>query len=437
MSRGSATAARAARSHIVPTLLRAGREFAAVPLMVIGGFCVLATLAVLGAQTHVAGSDALRKALSHVVGAKASSSTLQAIATGLVTVTSITFSVLLLAVQQTASNLSPVVFDQFVRRRANQVFLGFFVGLALFAYLVMAAVQDQTPPIIGAFIATILTILAMVFLLALVYTTIDQMRPVNVLRQIHDRVLVAREREAHLVRRTMRAATATDPVRATYRSKTTGYVIGIDLERLEQALDRVPRAQIELHVTIGEHVTYHSVIATVYDDDEKDAQAIADEVRGAVLIGRQRDPDHDATTGIDQIANIAWTSGSTAKQNPEIAREAMDSLKDIAARLLSDDPAAPDADTERARIVYPDNALDRVFEVLLSLAVVAYESRQHMQAARVLETFRDLVELADGERRQQLADHLQSLEPIVEEIPASPRLKRARARAQRTVRRVG
>lgn len=44
-------------------------------------------------------------------------------ATGLVTVTSITFSLLLLAVQQTASSLSPVVFDQFVRRRSNQIYL--------------------------------------------------------------------------------------------------------------------------------------------------------------------------------------------------------------------------------------------------------------------------------------------------------------------------
>jgi uncharacterized membrane protein len=437
MKPASATAAREARSHVVPTLLRAGREFAAVPLAVIGGCCVLATLAILGDQTHLAGTDALRRALSHIVGAKASSSTIQAIATGLVTVTSITFSVLLLAVQQTASNLSPVVFDQFVRRRANQVFLGFFVGLALFAYLVMAAVQDKTPPIIGAFIATILTIVAMVFLLALVYTTIDQMRPVNVLRQIHDRVLEAREREADLVQRTLRSVTVTDPVRASYRSRTTGYVIGIDLDRLEQALGQVPSAQIELHVSLGEHVTYDSVIASVYDDDEEDAEAIADEVRDAVLIGRQRDLDHDATTGIDQIANIAWTSGSTAKQNPEIAREAMYSLKDIAARWLCDDPAAPAPGTDRLRISYPDNALDRIFEVLFSLAVVAYESRQHMQAARVLDTYRALVPLTDGERRQRLEDDLASLEPILEEVPASPRLKRARARTQRAVREAG
>jgi len=40
------------------------------------------------------------------------------------------------------------VFDQFVRRRANQVHLGYFVGLGIYAYVVLAAVQKDTPPTI-------------------------------------------------------------------------------------------------------------------------------------------------------------------------------------------------------------------------------------------------------------------------------------------------
>jgi hypothetical protein len=31
-------------------------------------------------------------------------------------------------VQQTASSLTPVVFDQFLRRTSNQVYFGFFIG---------------------------------------------------------------------------------------------------------------------------------------------------------------------------------------------------------------------------------------------------------------------------------------------------------------------
>ncbi len=68
-----------------------------------------------------------------------------AVATSLLTVTSITFSVLTLAVQQTASSLTAVVFDQFLRRTSNQVYFGFFVGLTAFTFIVLGAAVTILP----------------------------------------------------------------------------------------------------------------------------------------------------------------------------------------------------------------------------------------------------------------------------------------------------
>ena len=195
---------------------RAVREFALVPSLVVLGFLVLAIVSVVADEQHLPVLDGVRRATAHVIGDQAATTALQAIATGLLTVTSITFSVLLLAAQQTASNLSPVVFDQFVRRRINQVLLGFFVGLCLFSYVVMAA-HTKTPPVVGAAIAVLLTVVAMMLLLVLVYVTIDQMRPANVLRQIHHQTLGARQLQADLRRRTLREPTGQGRVTATYR----------------------------------------------------------------------------------------------------------------------------------------------------------------------------------------------------------------------------
>jgi uncharacterized membrane protein len=89
-------------------------------------------------------------------------STLPAIATTLVTVTAIIFSVLLLAVQQTASTLSPVIFDQFAGRRRNHAFFEFFLRLTRYACVVLLAVRGHTPPVLGARIATLLTANALI-----------------------------------------------------------------------------------------------------------------------------------------------------------------------------------------------------------------------------------------------------------------------------------
>ena len=407
-------------------LRRSLREFAAVPLLVIAVFLVLSAVSIVSDQSHLPELVQARRLVGHVVGKQASSATLSAIAAGLVTVTSITFSVLLLAVQQTSAALSPVVFDQFVRRRSNQVFLGFFVGLALYAYVVMVAVQDGTPPILGAAIATVLTLGALACLLILVYSTIEQMRPANVVRKIHDRALLAREREGELLARTRRRERSEHPVSASYTCETTGYVTGIELKRLARALEKVPSAEIRLHVTLGDPVAYGDNLATVRDDDEADATWLADEVRAAVLIGPHPDLDYNAGTGVDELGNIAWTSGSTAKQNPEIARQALHALRDLAARWIVEERTRPEGDL--LPIVYADRDLDRTLEVVYSVLVAAHESHQHMGAARVLDVYTGLLGRARGSVAERLRHDISLAQPLLDDMPPSAMLTSARSR---------
>ncbi|QNN52826.1 DUF2254 family protein [Nocardioides mesophilus] len=416
--------------------LRAVREFAFVPSIVVAAFIVLAVIAILADQTHLALFDGLRSLFGTVIGADASTAALQSIATGLLTVTSITFSVLLLAVQQTASNLSPVVFDQFVRRRINQLLLGFFVGLSLFAYVVMVAVKDSMPPIVGAGIATVLTVVGMLLLLVLVYVTVDQMRPSNVVRQIHDRTLAARDAQRPLRERTRRCAGSDQTVRATCHSVLTGYVTAIDLDRLEAALADAPDAEIRLEVQLGGGITYGDVIATVADGDTATAERLADAVSDSVVIDRRRDIDRDATTGVHELVNIAWTSGSTSKQSPEVALEGLDMLRDLASRWMAD--PQPDGPSEGTlAVVYRDDDLDQVMQALFSLMVVAHESHQHLTAARVLDAYRSLLGRAEPGLRDRMLEDIERMQDLLEQLPSSGMLEKSRADLAAAVRSAG
>jgi uncharacterized membrane protein len=400
-------------------------------VLVVLAFALLAAVSIVADQTKaVPALNELRHALGHVVGSQAAANALSAIATGLVTVTSITFSVLLLAVQQTASNLSPVVFDQFLRRRTNQAFLGFFIGLALFAYVVMAAVQDKTPPIVGAAVASVLTVVALMILLILVYSTINQMRPTNVLRVLHDRALAARKGESELIRRTRRRSSSRHDVAARYVSHATGYVSGIDVDRLEQLVAGEDDIEVELAVTVGDHVSYGDLLAVVRDGDRDRAERAARRLGRLLHLSKTRDLGSDATTGVDQIGNIAWTSTSSAKHNPETGREALFALRDLAARWMLDDPASKPVDhgppgAGELAVVYRDNDLDRVLSWIYSLLVAAHESQQHLIAAEVLDTYRALLALAPDDARPRLRDDVQKAFGLVQELPVSTTLQAA------------
>jgi uncharacterized membrane protein len=418
---------------------RSFRELAGVPVLVVVAFACLAALSIIADQTQkVAWLDDARTVAGHIVGKQAATAALQAIAGGLVTVTSITFSVLLLAVQQTASNLSPVVFDQFIRRRSNQMFLGFFVGLALFSYVVMAAVKDQTPPILGATIATLLTVVALVILLVLVFSTVGQMRPTSVIRAIHDRALTAREEEAALLRATRRESISPHEVAAVYRARVTGYVTHVDLGLLTDALEGADDAEICLAVTLGDHVTYGDTLATVLDGDLDRAESLARKVATALSVSPQRDLAHDPTTGIDELSNIAWTSGSSSKQNPEVASEALFALEDLAARWFAEDAASDSAgdtvadttpDRRTVGVVYQDTDRDRLLDVLHSMLVVAHESHQTLFAAAVVGVYDALIHRVDAATRDRLCRDLMDAGALLDTIPASPALDRARQAA--------
>ena len=119
-------------------------EFLRMPLLITGLFC----LAAIGVSLLDLGEAIapVRDVAEAVVPGKGATDFVSAVATSLLTVTSITFSVLLLAVQQTASSLTTVVFDQFLRRASNRLYFGFFVGLTAFTFIVFGLARDDPAP---------------------------------------------------------------------------------------------------------------------------------------------------------------------------------------------------------------------------------------------------------------------------------------------------
>ncbi|MEV4220830.1 DUF2254 family protein [Nonomuraea sp. NPDC049725] len=106
-----------------------------------------------------------------------------------------------------ASVYTPIVFDQFLRRRGNQVTFGFFLGLSLYTFLLPAAARPDNPLAFGAVFLPVFTMVALVMLVTLIYGTIDQMRPTSVLPYIRDAAPHARYQRRALVARTRAAPT--------------------------------------------------------------------------------------------------------------------------------------------------------------------------------------------------------------------------------------
>lgn len=380
---------------LAETVRRAFAEFLRLPTLILGGFLALAacTTAVdSAAHGPLSGINTFLRELFFRDG-DSLSTLLATIAGSIITVTSITFSLLLLAVQQAAGALTHQVYDQFLRRRVNQVYFGCFVGLAVYTLVILATVSPPYLPILGATLALVLSIVALMLLIVLLYTTINQMRPVVIIESIHDRILIAREPQIRWIRRTRRATRFTPADGAVHAvpvlAREHGYVTWIDVEALGAVAGAAPgEAEILLAVSIGSFVAFGDTLAMIRDLSPPDTDTLAPAVGAAIRIEQQRDLDTDPADGIEQLAIMGWTCVSTAKSNPSPGLMVVRALRDLLARWSAEEDQAQQRgdDAECLPVVYTDNVFTELIDAVETLAVVASESMQPQTMAEIART---------------------------------------------------
>lgn len=206
-------------------------------------------------------------------------------------VTSITISILLLALQQSASAMTAQVFDQFLRRPVNQAYFGFFVGLALFALVTLGTVSETFNPVLGASITLLLTVVGLYLLILLMYTTINQMRPVVIIGAIRDHVMSARETERRLLVQTTREPRFEAEVEVPVHLSRQGFITHLDIG----AVGRVVAAaqgdvEVVMLVSIGSFVAFGDAVAEVRARTGAVALEVAEAVARAVHLERAFEP---------------------------------------------------------------------------------------------------------------------------------------------------
>lgn len=386
------------------TLKRAFEEFLAVPTILI--FCFL-MLAVASYYVEYKDFEWIKPFQSfmrqHIFSdSKATSELLGAIAGSIITVSSLTITLLLVVVQQSAASMTTQVFDQFLRSRNNQLIFGFFVGLSLFSLIILSTVSSSFNPVIGATIALFFTFIALFLLIILVYSTINEMRPPVIIESIHQLILNARGRQAKLLNRTRRMPSFDGQVNYPIALNRHGYLTGINLEGIGKCAKSMPgETEIIYEVSIGDYLSVHDVFATVTGNNMEDCKKMAGVVYKSTLIELQRNTASDPADGIEQLEMIGWTSISTSKSNPYPGLLTIRALRNLLSqwkdeKITNDKIPFP--------VVYNDNVKERLLSTLETMGVVASESMQHQSFTEVIHTFNILFERMDTEIQQRMED---------------------------------
>ena len=414
-------------------------EFLWVPATVMLAATVLALTAIWLDRTAPAWIEPVRTLIRDYVFGTASSTNafLGMETTGLITMTSITFSMLLLALQQSASLIGAQVVYSFLLRRRNQVLMGFFLGATLFVLVVHASTKEGFNPLVGAALSLLLAAAALAALAVLVFTAVNQMRPQTVIGNVRTLTLVARERQRDLLMASYRSPRYTGGTHVQVRTEKHGFVREIKLDKLRRALqERRGEVEIEIRLEVGDYASYGDVLACVRAEQPGEAERLARVTRKAIVLDYQRATGRDPAFGVEQILMIGWSSGSTARHNPGVALDAVRNLRDILARWLVNYEEV-EGSGGTIPLVYPDGLVQDALAALEAIAVVATESMQSLTFEEVMNAYQRLIPRLPEKLKQRSAVSLCRLVTGLGDLVLTPQLEAALAGVAQTLRETG
>lgn len=299
---------------------------------------------------------------------------LTTIASGMITIAAMSFSVVIIALTLASNQFAPRVLRNFTTDRINQTTLGVFVGTFVYSLLVLRAIQEGSDgpgrvPEIAILTAMAAAVASLGFFIYFIHHIATGIQVSRIIENVAEETRVSIDRllaSEHGVTGPARIRSAPLPVPDGWRvgAAGEGYVDRIDASRLVTA---AKEADLVLDVLVGpgDFVAEGSPLA-VADRRPEDPEPVAEAVEGAFLLARQRTIHEDPAFGFRELVDIAVKAISPAMNDPNTAVNCVDYLGSFLRRMADRDwpPGAwTDEDgTLRARL--PDAG----FEEYVALA---------------------------------------------------------------------
>lgn len=350
---------------------------------------------------------------------------LQVLAGSVITVTSVVFSLTVVALQITAGNYSPRALRTFLRDLGTQVVLGTFLATFAYTFLVLQNVRSLPPGEAAAwapqaaFVAVpgfaLASLIALVFF---IHHVTQAIRVDFILKDVLEENLdsidtVHPSKNRNESRQRSRDVVPDDAVEV--KSSSAGFVQSFGTEELLRTLQKANLAAA-FRPTVGDHLVEGATIAWVWKPDGGDVSVeehLEDDVRGAVQIGRERSMDHDVAFGIRQLVDIAVRALSPGVNDPNTAVSAILHLtvvygclleRDLGTRFLTDESG-------ETRIVVPYPSLEEYLTIMVQ-QIGHYGREDLMVVLRLLRQLAELKKLG-GSANEEVIDA--AIEHIVRE----------------------
>jgi len=269
---------------------------------------------------------------------------LESIATSVITVAGITFSITILILNEASSQYSPRVLRNFVRDRRNQGVLGAFLAVFVYCLIVLRAIHDIDDetfiPYLAVFVSIVLAIISIGVLIYFIHHIAYSIQATTIVERISKETLKAVD---DLFPQQLGAGADEEPWEKPQdeengsewypvKSTKSGYLSFVDPDSLLKYAEE-HKMIVRIDYEVGDFVVKDTPLVSVLrangpDDDEQK------KFRSMLSVNTYRSLEQDAAYGIRQLVDIALKALSPSMNDTTTANLCIDHLTNILGQII-------------------------------------------------------------------------------------------------------
>ena len=241
----------------------------------------------------------------------------------LLTITTFTFSTIMVVISMYSSNFSPRVVNNFLTDKITMKVLGVFVGGFFYCITVLFFMKDNfsSYKVISATIAVLYSILCIIYFLIFVYNVSSSIQPTKLISNLYDESWdiidkTLEERKNHTSLDQYDIGEYLSEVEIL--SNKSGYLVLIEFSEILKTLKNI-KTNFVIKVEIGDFIVKNQAIATLYYNDDIGDSSLVQEITDKFSIEEERVAFSDYRYSLQKIIDITLRALSPGINDPNTA----------------------------------------------------------------------------------------------------------------------
>ncbi len=248
---------------------------------------------------------------------------LSTLAGALLTITTFTFSTIMVVLTMYSSEFSPRVVNNFLTDKVSMKVLGVFVGGFFYSIITLFFMKNSFSEylVLSATIGVLYAVFSLIYFVIFIYRVSSSIQATKLIKRVYDEsyTIIGDALDYKEKQETLDEYRA-EMYRYNYKIKCdrSGYLQLMNLDPLLYVLEEID-SKLIIHAHIGDFININQNIATLYFNDEALKEGIKDEILEKFTLGDERLGFNDYRFSLQKIVDIALRAISPGINDPNTA----------------------------------------------------------------------------------------------------------------------